>query len=99
MDKASAVHRLNDRDDIAIAQPMHKLCQPVRIGRGRARVDERSVNAAAVPVEALAAEIKPGIHTHLSDLLGSRLRDARSLGEALPHHIRKLDFNGCRVAG
>src|SRR5947199_7479944 len=26
--------------------------------------------------------------SHLRDLLGSRLRDVRSLGEALPHHIR-----------
>jgi hypothetical protein len=89
VDKASAVHRLHDRDDIAIAQSMDKLCEPVEIGRNRARLDERSVDAAGVPVEALAAEIKSGVHTHLRDLLGSRLQDVRSLGEALPHHIRK----------
>ena len=70
VDKAGAVHRLNDRDDLAIAQSMHKLRKPIEIGRHRARVDERSIDAAGLPVEALAAEIESGVHTHLRDLLG-----------------------------
>jgi hypothetical protein len=94
VDKASAVHRLNDRDHIAIAQSMHKPREPVEIGRHRARVDERSVDTAGAPVETLAAETKSAAHTHLSDPLGSRPRHLRSPGEALPHRIRKL---GCAV--
>jgi hypothetical protein len=77
--EASAVHRLNDSDDLAIAQSMRELREPVKIGRDSTRVDERSVAAAGVPVETLAAEIKPGVHTHLRDLLGSRPRHGRSL--------------------
>jgi hypothetical protein len=89
--EARAVHRLDHGDDIRIAESMHEPRKTVGIGRHSARVDERSVDAAGVPVEAFAAEIEPGVDTHLRDLLGSRLRDVRGLGEALPHHIQILD--------
>src|SRR5262249_2388447 len=81
---------------LSIAQSMHKPPEPVEIRRNRARVDDRSVDAAATPVETLTAEIKSGIQTHLRDLLGSPLHDVRSLGEALPHHIRNSDSGGWR---
>jgi hypothetical protein len=49
--KRAPFHRLNDGDDLAIAQSMCQLDEPVEIGRDRTRVDARSVEAAGIPVE------------------------------------------------
>jgi hypothetical protein len=51
----------------AALEPRHG--KPVRVGRGRARADQRSVGAASVPVKTLAAEVESGVDLHLS-LLG-----------------------------
>lgn len=74
MNEASAVHRLDHGDHFCIAQSMRKPRQTVEIRRDSACACERTVDPAGMPVEALVAEIKSGVHTHLRDLLGSRTR-------------------------
>jgi hypothetical protein len=68
---------------------VHELGKPVRVGRDRARADQRSVGAASVPVRTLAAEVESGVDLHLSLLGVATNGRTQFLGEALPHHIRK----------
>jgi len=56
MNEAGAIHRLDDGEHIAPAESMDELRQPVEIRRDGARVDARSVDAAAIPIETPAAE-------------------------------------------
>jgi hypothetical protein len=74
------------------AKTPHVGCKPGLSGEG----GQGFGTPQAIPVQTLAAEIQTGVHTHQRDLLGSRLRDVRSLGEALPHHIRKTR-SGTRI--
>jgi hypothetical protein len=53
--EASPVHRLDDCQHLSIAQSLDEQREPVRVGRHRARADQRPVGAQRLPIEALAA--------------------------------------------
>jgi hypothetical protein len=86
--EAGAIHRLDHRDHLRIAQSPDKPGQTVGVGRHRPALEQLPAAEASVEVESLAAQIQSDVQ-HCVGLL-RLVEDARSITpqEALLHAIQ-----------
>jgi hypothetical protein len=93
VDKAGAVHRLDDRQHPGIVgeQPLRRAAQPVGVTWRGAPLDELTIGLAGVEANPLAAEVKTGIQHAWASLVDPMRGQAQpATGEARLHDIQSL---------